>query len=55
MILMDRKYSAEELADVESDVYEAISEDHDIPIDENGFQHGVFRVQITWEDDLVDE
>lgn len=46
--LMDARYTAEELNDVERDVYEAISENNDIPVDDNGFEIGTFRVQITW-------
>lgn len=49
--LMERKYSDEELIDLEQHIYDVINESHDLPVDEYGFRIGTFRVQISWEND----
>jgi len=47
MKLLDKSYSAEELADVERDVCEAL-EEIDAPIDEYGFFEGSVKVTIEY-------
>ena len=53
-VLLEKKYSAEELSDVQRDVSEAFDERMTpeaagIPKDEHGFEVGVFKVTITWQ------
>jgi len=46
--LLDKRYSGEEIADIDRAVHEAI-EDADVPVDEHGFSHGEYRVVVTFE------
>ena len=45
--LLDRKYDGESIVDVSRDVHEAI-EDIAVPVDEDGFAMGEYRVVITF-------
>lgn len=59
IVLLDRVYAGEALADVAQDVDEALDERfwHSsvcIPVDENGFATGTFRLQLMWEPDEQD-
>lgn len=47
--VMDRRYSSEELSDIERDVYEYLGCFDNGLYDEHGFHTGTFRVHITWE------
>lgn len=52
-VLLDKKYSAEELCDVERDVYEAFDENFTpaamgIPVGEHGFTEGTYTVLVVW-------
>ena len=59
IVLLDKEYVGESLADVTQDVEEALDERFSyssgcIPVDEYGFATGTFRVQIVWEPDEQD-
>lgn len=54
VVLLDQVYVGETLADIAQDVDEALDERfwHSsvcIPVDENGFATGTFRLQLVWE------
>lgn len=58
-VLLDKKYSAEELCDVGRDVHEAFDEDFTpaakgIPQDDLGFQTGTYTVTVTWSPEEVE-
>lgn len=53
-MLLDKRYSAEELSDLSRDISEVFDESFTpevagIPVDEHGFSRGQFHVQIVWE------
>lgn len=55
-VLLDKKYTSEELCDVYRDVSEAFDERFTpaakgIPTIEHGFHAGTFKVTITWSPD----
>lgn len=50
-ILFSKEYCSESLVDVERDIYEALEEDHGIPVDQHGFQSGTFTITITHSED----
>ena len=56
IVLLDRIYVGENLADVGQDVEECLDDRYTpagacIPIDECGFPTGTFRVSVVWEPD----
>jgi len=46
-ILLEKFYCAEEVSDMEEDIYSSIQV-ADIPTDEHGFNKGVFEVTLVW-------
>lgn len=53
IVLFEKDYDAESLCDLGRDVEEAVTEDFNpeipkIPVDEHGFQTGIFKVKIEW-------
>lgn len=46
--LLSKTYDGESIVDVGRDVHEAI-DDAEVPVDEDGFPLGKYRVTITWE------
>lgn len=56
VVLLDRIYVGETLADVAQDVEECLDDRYTltsacIPVDEYGFPTGTFRVSVVWEPD----
>jgi len=51
MIIFDKEYDGESIADIEEDVYDAINNNDYMPVDEHGFTKGTFRVTISWSED----
>ena len=51
MIIFDKEYDGESIVDMERDVYEALNDEYEIPVDEYGFSKGIFRVTISWSED----
>lgn len=54
MIIFDKSYDGENLADVSRDVMESFSPSFNdkvkiIPSDSYGFAKGTFKVKVTWE------
>lgn len=47
MILLEKEYSGESIIDLEGDAYSIIN-DESIPMDEDGFHTGTFKVTIEW-------
>lgn len=57
MIILDKTYDGESIADIERDVSEMFNEEFDptiatIPRDANGFMKGTFGVIVTWMPDV---
>ena len=47
MILFEKIYTADDIIDVERDIYEVINES-EVITDEHGFHLGEFKVTIEW-------
>ena len=52
--LLNRVYNGVSIHEASDDLFQAISPEYnptasDIPVDDNGFQKGTFRVTVTWE------
>ena len=55
MIIFEKRYNGESLYDLERDISDAIDPDYNeivkkIPVDNYGFQGGIFKVTIEWEE-----
>ena len=50
MRIFERIYDGENIIDFEQDIWECL-QDSPVPIDERGFQKGIFRIIIDWEED----
>lgn len=51
MIIFEKTYDGESIVDIEQDIYESINENYDLPMDENNFNTGTFKVTIEWFND----
>ena len=50
MRIFERIYDGENIIDFEQDIWECL-QDSPVPTDECGFQKGIFRIIIDWEED----
>lgn len=47
-VLLHKKYYGDNIDDIEQDVYDAIQDDEDIPVDEHFFTQGEYELTLTW-------
>ncbi len=52
MLIFEKDYSEESLADLSEDVMDAIYDNSlNLPVDEYGFRKGTFTVRVIWDDE----